>query len=261
MPPERRVAFAIGAHPDDIEFMMAGTLVLLKGVGFELHYMTVANGSCGTTTLPRSRIIRTRAAEARTAAKHIGAIFHRSLVDDIEIFYERKLLARMGAVLRDVHPLILLVPSPEDYMEDHTNTSRIAVTAAFCRGMRNFSTFPKRRPVEGDVTVYHALPYGLSDGLRRKIRPELFVDIASVMEIKKEMLAMHKSQGVWLDEYQAVNPITIMEAMSSDVGRMSGRFTYAEGWRRHNHLGFSAEDDDPLSEALGARAMVGDDGG
>lgn len=50
MTENRKVAFAIGAHPDDIEFMMGGTLFLLKEAGFESHYMTVANGSCGTTT-------------------------------------------------------------------------------------------------------------------------------------------------------------------------------------------------------------------
>ena len=41
----RRVAFALAAHPDDIEFMMAGTLVLLGDAGYEIHYMNVANGS------------------------------------------------------------------------------------------------------------------------------------------------------------------------------------------------------------------------
>jgi len=43
-------AFAIGAHPDDIKFMMAGTLILLREAGWSLHYMNIANGSCGTTT-------------------------------------------------------------------------------------------------------------------------------------------------------------------------------------------------------------------
>ena len=44
-------AFAVAAHPDDIEFMMAGTLILLGRAGYELHYMTIANGSCGSERL------------------------------------------------------------------------------------------------------------------------------------------------------------------------------------------------------------------
>jgi hypothetical protein len=44
-----------------------------------------------------------------------------------------------------------------------------------------------------------------------------------------------------------------MEDMSHAVGRMSGVFQHAEGWRRHLHLGLCAPDDDPLAEVLGAR--------
>src|SRR6478736_4621779 len=43
-----QTAFAVAAHPDDIEFYMAGTLLLLKQAGFEIHYMTLSNGSCGS---------------------------------------------------------------------------------------------------------------------------------------------------------------------------------------------------------------------
>ena len=42
-------AMAIGAHPDDIEFYMAGTLLLLKKAGYEIHYLNVASGNCGST--------------------------------------------------------------------------------------------------------------------------------------------------------------------------------------------------------------------
>jgi LmbE family N-acetylglucosaminyl deacetylase len=42
-------AIAIGAHPDDIEFYMAGTLLLLKEAGYAIHYLNVANGNSGST--------------------------------------------------------------------------------------------------------------------------------------------------------------------------------------------------------------------
>jgi hypothetical protein len=41
-----------------------------------------------------------------------------------------------------------------------------------------------------------------------------------------------------------------MENTSRDVGRMSGRFEFAEGWRRHSHLGFGPEDFDPIRDFL-----------
>ena len=33
-------------------------------------------------------------------------------------------------------------------------------------------------------------------------------------------------------------------------GKLSGKFEYAEGWLRHSHLGYCAEDFNPLKEAL-----------
>jgi len=44
--------------------------------------------------------------------------------------------------------------------------------------------------------------------------------------------------------------------MAREVGRMSGVFEYAEGWRRHLHLGFCGEDADPLGAALGEKTLT-----
>jgi hypothetical protein len=35
------------------------------------------------------------------------------------------------------------------------------------------------------------------------------------------------------------------------MGRLSRKFKFAEGWRRHLHHGFSATEVDPLRETLG----------
>ena len=254
---DRRVAFAIAAHPDDIEFQMAGTLLLLRRAGYDVHYMNIGNGSCGTATHSREAIIRIRTGEAKAACRLIGAIFHPPLVNDIDIFYEKKLLARVGAVVRKVNPSIMLVPSPQDYMEDHVIAGRLAVTAAFCRGMRNFPTVPRRRPVDGEVALYHCMPHSLRDPMRRRILPECYVDITSVISRKREMLSQHRSQKEWLDVSQGFDSyLTTMEEMSAAVGELSGRFDYAEGWRRHSHIGFSDREQDPLLDALGDRGIV-----
>jgi LmbE family N-acetylglucosaminyl deacetylase len=260
MPRPVLTAFAIGAHPDDIEFMMAGTLLLLGEAGYELHYLNIANGSCGTAVHGKEDIIRIRGAEAQAAAGLLGARHHPPFVDDIDIFYENDLLAKVAAVVREVQPTILLVPSPQDYMEDHVTAGRLAVTAAFCREMRNFPTDPPISPVAGDVTVYHALPYGLRDGLRRRVLPEYYVDISAVLGRKREALAQHRSQKEWLDESQGLDAYLVaMEQMSAEVGRLSGQFECAEGWRRHSHLGFSDVEADPLADTLGDRVLVNEE--
>ncbi len=244
-------AIAIAAHPDDIELMMAGTLLLLKNAGYEIHYMTVANGSCGTAEHTKDEIIKIRGQECRNACELVGAIFHPPLCDDLEIYYDRILVSKLCAVLRQVDPEIILLQSPQDYMEDHMNSVRLAVTAAFCRNMKNFMTDPPTPMVETNVALYHALPYGLKDQLRNIITPHFFVDIESVIKTKRSMLACHKSQKEWLDRSQGLDSYLItMEEMSDQVGKMSGKFKFAQGSRPHKHLRYGPEHFDPLTKSL-----------
>jgi LmbE family N-acetylglucosaminyl deacetylase len=246
-----RIALAVAAHPDDIEFMMGGTMALLGRAGWQLHSMNIANGSCGTDAMDRESIVRVRTAEARTAAEALGAQFHPPLVDDIEVLYDLGLIRKLAAIVRQVRPAILLLPSPQDYMEDHMNASRVMVTAAFCRNMRNFVTDPPEAPIAGELAVYHAMPYGLRDQLRRPVQADFCVDVSSVMDAKRKALACHASQRQWLDRSQGVDSyLRIMEEMSAEMGRQSGCGQFAEGWRRHSHMGFGAEAFDPLGEAL-----------
>lgn len=250
-------AFAVAAHPDDIEFVMAGTMILLGQAGYELHYMNIANGCCGSAKHDAATTAATRRQEAIAAAESIGATFHPSLVNDLEIFYDHETLTKLSAVMRAVAPEVLLVHSPVDYMEDHTNACRLAVTAAFTRGMPNYPTSPPRAPVEQPVTIYHAQPHGNRDPLGQPVRPGMFVDISGVMEAKTAMLGCHQSQQQWLDASQGLNSyLAAMRELSREVGSMSDRFEYAEGWRRHLHLGFCGPDDDPLAAALTDRVLT-----
>jgi LmbE family N-acetylglucosaminyl deacetylase len=95
-----KVAMAISAHPDDIEFCMAGTMLLLSAAGYELHYLTIANGGCGGTKHDAATVARTRAAEAKQSAKILGAIFHPSFCNDLEIVYEVSLLRHLEVSAR-----------------------------------------------------------------------------------------------------------------------------------------------------------------
>ena len=61
-------AFVAAAHPDDIEFFMSGTLMRLAAVGYELHYMNVADGCCGSMQHDAETIAAIRLEEARNAA-------------------------------------------------------------------------------------------------------------------------------------------------------------------------------------------------
>ena len=245
------VVFAISAHPDDIEWAMGGTMLLLKEQGCTLHYMTVANGCYGTEVLSLEEIIAVRRREAMAAAEYIGAEFHESVTDDFEIFYSSELLHKVAAEVRRVAPDIVLTHALEDYMEDHINAGRLASGAAFIRSSANYVTVPPVPPVQNEVCVYHALPHGLKDRMRNPASAERYVDIESVMDKKREAISFHESQVAWLGSTQGTT--TLAKAVEDDarsVGALSGQFTYAEGWNRHLHVGYSANEIDPLAEIL-----------
>ena len=247
-------ALAIFAHPDDVEFVAAGTMLLLAGAGYELHYFLLCSGNCGAMDLGPEDIRSVREAEARKAAGILGATFYPSIVDDLELIYNVENLRKVAAVVRQAEPSIVLTHSSEDYMEDHMNASRLAVTAAFAREMPNFTTDPIVGEMEGEVAVYHAMPHQLIDQLGKPIVPDFLIDTGSVHQTKRKALATHASQKEWLDRTQGMDSyLQTMDELSLEVGKFSGSTMQAEGWRRHSHMGFSAQPDfDPLQDALGA---------
>ena len=73
MKPERAPRLlAVMAHPDDVEFTIAGTLFHLKALGFELGIITMTAGDCGSQTERNEEIARIRYAESKLAANVVG---------------------------------------------------------------------------------------------------------------------------------------------------------------------------------------------
>lgn len=250
-------ALAIGAHPDDIEFYMAGTLVLLQRAGWEIHYLNIANGCCGSQKYNAAQLKRIRLGEAQRAAKVLGAHFHAPLCNDMEIIYDLRLVRRVAAIVREVKPAIVLTHPPVDYMEDHTNTCRLVVTAAFAHAMPNFQSIPARPTADYDLTIYHCTPHSLHDPLRRPVTPAAFVDTSSTQAVKRAALAEHQSQQGWLEASQGLDSLGgKVDAVAQAVGKLSKKFKFAEGWSRHLHFGFSANEVDPLRETLGKNFLV-----
>ena len=64
-----KIIMAVACHPDDIEFGMAGTLLMLQKAGYEIHYMNIANGSLGTEKYDYKTIVAMRREEAMNSCK------------------------------------------------------------------------------------------------------------------------------------------------------------------------------------------------
>ncbi len=253
-----RSVLAIAAHPDDIEFTMAGTLFALAERGWRVHYLNVSNGNAGSMLHSRPETAKIRLAEAKQACKLAGFIHYAPFAEDQNVLHDAEQIARTLAVVRASRASIVLTQSLNDYMEDHQNAARLAATAAFSRGMKNVKSNPQRPPYGEDVAVYHAMPHGLRDSMGKLLHSGQWVDVSAFIDRKGAMLACHASQKDWLDATQGMDSyIQTMEELCRTMGKMSGKFKFAEGWRRHNPLGYSADlRFDPLTEALGDLLLV-----
>ncbi|WP_149497818.1 PIG-L deacetylase family protein [Roseiconus lacunae] len=242
---------AIAAHPDDIEYMMAGTMLHLAKAGWDLHYVNLCDGSRGSTVLSREECAATRLEEAKQACKLLNASFYEPIFPDMEAVYNIENVAKVTAIIRQAKPSAILTQPPIDYMEDHQNTCRLAVSAAFSHGMPNLISDPPVEPYYEPVTVYHAQPVGNRTQLGDLVTPHFYVDVTDVVEQKVDLLACHQSQKQWLDQSQGMDSyLQALRDTNAETGQMSGKFKYAEGWRKHLHWGFCGPDDDPLRAVL-----------
>ena len=255
---------AIAAHPDDIEFLFAGTMLRLSAAGWQLHYVNLCDGSKGSTTTDNETTARVRTEEAQAACKVLGAKWYPPIFADMEATYRDEYVRQVSAYVRQAQPSIVLTHSPSDYMEDHEISCRLAVTAAFTHAMPNFHSDPNEPTYSQGVRVYHAQPYGNRTPLGDRVTPHYYVDTSEVIDQQLDSLACHASQKQWLDESQGLGSyLDKMKELAAEVGTMSGRFPFAEGWRRREHLGFCGPEHDPLPEALGkfvCRPFVRDSG-
>jgi len=192
---------AVMAHPDDIEFTCAGTLVLLRRAGWDVHMATMTAGDLGTATLSRAAISRIRRKEAAASARLLGADYTCLGFDDLTIVYNERAKRRVSALLRLVRPDLVIVPSPVDYMADHEETPRIVREAAFASTVRNWKASLRGRsprPCAKLPPILYADPIDNVDHFGRRVAVQLVVDITGSIDLKEKMLACHDSQRTWL---------------------------------------------------------------
>jgi len=242
---------ALFAHPDDAEFLCAGTLFLLADRGAVIHLATATAGDCGSTILPAGEISRLRLKEARRAAAMLGAQFTCLKEKDLLVFYDRPTLCKVMELVRRVDPALVLTHSPSDYMLDHETTSRLCQTACFGAMAPNFRTGLRNpaKPLRAIPHLYYTQPIGSTDILGKEVIPHLYVNIEAALERKEQMLACHESQQSWLKSQQGLSgPVDDMRKMAARTGAHIG-LQWAEGFRQHLGQGFPRND--LLSTVLG----------
>ena len=128
----RDVVLAALAHPDDAEFLCAGTLIRLKREhGWDVHIATMTPGDCGSVEYPPADIARIRRGEGAAAAAAVGGTYHCVEERDLRVVYAEASLEKVVRLLNAVRPRVVITHSPDDYHLDHEQCSKIVRAATF----------------------------------------------------------------------------------------------------------------------------------
>jgi len=226
---------AIHAHPDDLEFLAAGTLAILARAGHEITMATMTAGDCGSAEFDAEEVSNIRRAEAASAAGLIGAEYVCAEFQDLAIFNDDSSRRRVTELIRRARPQVVLTASPIDYHTDHEFTSMLVRDACFACSAPNYGTGATEQAPAMDAIphLYFTDPLG---GVDREGEPQpvdFFVDVGTAIDTKREMLSCHASQRAWLKRQHGIDEyINAMMDWTREVGRRSG-VEFAEGFRRY----------------------------
>jgi LmbE family N-acetylglucosaminyl deacetylase len=194
-----RTVLALGAHPDDVELGIGGTLARLRRAG--------AHTVLAVFSVPGDYAVRRR--EAERAADILGAEL-RVLIDvpgkRIEDFRHCDLVALLDREVKDLAPAAVLSHGGTEYHRDHVMVHEAALAAQRLRYFDFFTYQPNFcRPVP---VAFQA---------------RVFVDISETIETKMRAIEAHASQFA-----QRGIGTEIFREMARLAGRLVG-VQYAEG--------------------------------
>ncbi|TPN89730.1 PIG-L family deacetylase [Mesorhizobium sp. CU2] len=163
---------ALGAHPDDIEIFMFGTLAAYAALGAELTFAIATDGAKGGKGDPVA-LARTRRQEASAAASLLGVEPRFLDFPDGELIADAALISALKALIGEVKPDLVITHAPYDYHGDHR---------ALSDGVRIAASFA--------VPVLHADTLGGTG-----FSPTHYVEISPHWDIKAQAIRAHRSQG------------------------------------------------------------------
>jgi N-acetylglucosamine malate deacetylase 1 len=181
---------AIGAHPDDLEILMGGTIAAFQAQGDEVMMVTATDGAKGGT-MDRAKLVPIRRGEAKAGAGVFGLEPLMLGFPDGGLRADAQAIDRIAALIRDERPHLVITHAPNDYHGDHRALSDAVRIAA------NFVA-----PVMWMETIL-----GVGFG------PTHYIDVTPYFAKKLRSIRKHKSQ----------NPERFVE-----MATLSGRYRSAQ---------------------------------
>lgn len=170
---------AVGAHPDDVELCVGGTLALQARAGCKIGILHLTSGEAGTRG---TRDQRRR--EAEKAAEVLGAE-HVEFLDfgDGSLRHGAEEEDALIECIRRLRPEIVLGPAPIDRHPDHTRAHLLLRDAAFYAGLTRRGAGEPHRPGAVFSFMQHY-----------QFEPAFLVDVSETWDVKIEALKAYESQ-------------------------------------------------------------------
>ena len=176
---------AIGAHPDDVEFGVAGLLIKEIENGAQVKIVICTLGEAGTNGTPEGR-----KQEAASAAAFIGAEFeYIPMAGDCHIEDDPASRIKIAEVIRTWKPDIVLATSfTENQHPDHLAVSKITRAAARLARYGGLAEL-KQLPVHAIEALYY---FPSSAEMDRK--PDIMIDVSAQYDKWVSAMQKHESQ-------------------------------------------------------------------
>ncbi|MFT3750726.1 MAG: PIG-L deacetylase family protein [Agriterribacter sp.] len=216
----------VTAHPDDAEILCAGTLIRYVRSGHNVTIAIFTDGSMGDAVIAPGALKAIREKEAHAAAKFIGADLIWGDIVDEHVFPDAAQRKKMIDILRKTDPDIIFTHAPNDYHPDHRYVSQLVFDAYFQKGLPHIPDQQAPACRFGHAQVYYMDNLG---GIG--FAPTEYVNISEVFDIKKQMLAYHKSQFEAMKDLADTNLFDMIEVQAKFRGMAAG-CRYAEAFTR-----------------------------
>lgn len=215
----------ITAHPDDMEIACAGTLLKCKARGDRVVVCHLSSGNQGHEIIMPDELSVMRAREAQRSGAIGGFEVMWGGFDDLEIYDgNRESRDKVVDVIKKVNPDFIITHDPDDYMPDHTATSRLVFDACFAATLPHYTT-----GVEGKARL---TPIYYMDTLAGVgFNPTEYVDVSEYIDTKLEMLNCHESQIVWMRDHDGIDFPDMVKTCCRYRGFQCGA-DYAEGFKQ-----------------------------
>jgi len=222
---------AIGAHPDDVEFMCLGTLLKYAKKGHRIFVALTTSGNIGSNIIEgREEIARIREAEQLEAAKLYGAKVRFLRYNDEGLVDGETVRRAVINAIRWADPDAIFTHYPGDMSTDHNVTGTIVGRVMLSLPGKNVPA--DEPPMSKAPSLFY---WDTAAGLH--FEPEAYVDITETMETKLKALETHKSQFAWMSTFQSVTLAEHCRIIAEFRGLAAG-CRYAESFRGYRIHGY-----------------------